>query len=461
MDRNCHTQLLSGDEQANSVGDASRTTALGLEEEKMAPKITTLNGPLRRRLEINYRRNQKQDHTSLLDEAGRAFCYDDCSGSYWNPEPFSLLYGTPLWDQASEYQRTVLNQLYWVAYYSQIISAEIATIFFNQTSAAALYAHDGFRTICDMLDLESSQERAHIGAFRAVTEQTEQALLGRRLFSYPMRGPFTETMIFADTNQLKRWWKQIQLQAFGLISASNSFLACQYFTVRGLRTLNGKLVQHQLSRYYQTHDNHENAPTPSKISFYHFMDESFHFNSSTLLSHEVIRCLPKPSRFEALVANLGIRGCQQDHQRFSVAVNGIFWHDPALYSRVYALLRSHIFSMDDADAKAMMQACFTQESEGLHRSYQTHQEARESYQVYLEPLDYVWLNNRTMAIMRKASIEGYLHTQRKALSRFFQDMVLAEFGSAHSATAKTIGPSSHPLDQFPKTKQSQSPAIKE
>ncbi len=428
MDRDYQaTQLLSRGEQTNSVGDASRTTALGLEGEKMAAKITTLNGPLQRRLEINYRRNQKQDHTALLDEAGRAFCYDDCSDSYWNPEAFSLLYGTPLWDQASEHQRMVLNQLYWVAYYSQIISAEIATIFFNQTSAAALYAHDGFRTICDMLDLESSQERAHISAFRAVAEQTEQVLLGKRLFSYPMRGPFTETMIFADTNQVKRWWKQLQLQAFGLISACNSFLACQYFTVRGLRTLNGKLVQHQLSRYYQTCRDQENAPIPSKISFYHFMDESFHFNSSTLLSHEVIHCLPKPTRFEALVANLGIRGCQRDHQRFSVAVNGIFWHDPALYSKVHALLRSHIFSMDDADAKAMMQACFTQESEGLHRSYQTHKEAMESYRVYLEPLDYLWSSNRTMAIMRKASIEGYLRTQRKILSRFFQDMVLTRF----------------------------------
>ena len=343
-------------------------------------KPTAPNTSLQRRLEINYRRNRKQDHTQLLDNAGQMFNYAECRDSYWQAENFSLLYGTPLWDQASSYQRTVLNQLYWVAYYSQIISAEIATIFFNQTSAAALYAHEGFRTICDMLDLESSQERAHISAFRAVAEQTEQALLGQQLFSYPMRGPFTETMIFADTHRLKRWWKRLQLQAFGLMSSSNSFLACQYFTVRGLRTLNGKLVQHQLSRHYQTHDDQENAPIPSKISFYHFMDESFHFNSSTLLSHEVIHCLSKPTQFEAQVANLGIRGAQQDHRQFSVAINGIFWHDPALYAKVYELLRSHLFSMDAAAARAMMQACFTQESDGLHRSYQSHQEAMASYQ---------------------------------------------------------------------------------
>ncbi|MEM1256843.1 MAG: P-aminobenzoate N-oxygenase AurF [Cyanobacteria bacterium P01_H01_bin.21] len=390
----------------------------------MAFEAITLSDALRRRSEINFRRNQKQDHTELLDKAGQSFRYAACSDSYWNPEAFSLLYGTPLWEQASDYQRTVLNQLYWVAYYSQIISAEIATIFFNQTSAAALYAHNGFRTICDMLDLESAQERSHISAFRTVAEKTEQALMGKRLFSYPMRGPFTETMIFADTNQFKRGWKQLQLQAFGLISACNSFLACQYFTVRGLRTLNGKLVQHQLSRYYQNHSVPDNAPIPSKISFYHFMDESFHFNSSTLLSRDVIHCLPKPTRLERWIANLGIRGCQQDHQRFSVAVNGIFWHDPALYARVYELLRSHIFSMEDAEAKAMMQACFTQESDGLHRSYQTHQEAMASYQAYLDPLDYVWASNRTMTIMKKASIETYLQTQKNALAIFLENKQL-------------------------------------
>ncbi|MEM7796274.1 MAG: P-aminobenzoate N-oxygenase AurF [Cyanobacteria bacterium P01_C01_bin.118] len=388
------------------------------------PQTQTIHTPLQRRLEINYQRNQKQDHTQLLDKAGQAFNYTNCSDSYWNPEEFSLLYGTPLWDQASAYQRTVLNQLYWVAYYSQIISAEIATIFFNQTSAAALYAHEGFRIICDMLDLESSQERAHIAAFRTVAEQTEQALIGQRLFSYPMRGPFTETMIFSDTNRLKRWWKRLQLQAFGLISASNSFLACQYFTVRGLRTLNGKLVQHQLSRHHQNSPDQEESPIPSKISFYHFMDESFHFNSSTLLSHEVIQCLAKPTRFETWVANLGIRGCQQDHKQFSVAVNGIFWHDPALYLKVYELLRSHLFSMDETEAKQMMTACFTQESDGLHRSYATHQEAMASYQAYLEPLDYVWSSNREMTIMQQASVEGYLKIQKQALARFFHELMI-------------------------------------
>jgi hypothetical protein len=366
------------------------------------------NQKVYRKLEINHSRNKQQDHTSLLDEASAAFRYEDCKNEYWNPEEYSLLYGTPLWEEATPTQRIILNQLYWVAYYSQIISAEIATIYFNQTSAAGLYAEDDFRLVCDTLDLESAQERAHINAFQKVSLETEMALFNHRLFSYPMRGPFTETIIFADTNKLKTWWKKLQLQAFGLISADNTFLACQYFTVRGVRTLNGKLVQHKLSNYYQKYPDQENAPIPSKISYYHFMDESFHFNSSTIISHDIIQCLKQPTEYEKFIANLGIRGCQKDHYHFSVAINGIFWYDPALYPTIYKLLTSSVFNMDDKEAKEMIKKCFTQETEGLHRSYKTHREAVESYKVYLEKLDYVWKSNQQMSLMKSNSIEKYL-----------------------------------------------------
>ncbi|MEM9448247.1 MAG: P-aminobenzoate N-oxygenase AurF [Cyanobacteria bacterium P01_E01_bin.6] len=379
---------------------------------------TLLEHPaLCRKIQLNLHRNQKQDHTQKLDEAAQAFSYATCKDEYWNPEEFSLFYGTLLWDESSPAQRIILNQLYWVAYYSQIISAEIATIYFNQTSAAGLYAQEDFRQICDMLDLESAQERAHINAFKTIATQVETALFGERLFSYPMRSPFTETMLFADTNALKRRWKQLQLQTFGLLSAGNTFLACQYFTVRGLRTLNGKLIQHKLSRYYQTHPDPDSAPIPAKISYYHFMDESFHFNSSTLLSHEVVTCLKPPTKFESMVANLGIWGCQKDHYHFSAAINGIFWYDPALYSVVYRLLRSPLFDMEDTEAKAMMRRCFTEESEGLHRSYQTHREAVDSYTVYLEKVGYAWKRNRDMAMMSKNSIEKYLQVQRRVFGK--------------------------------------------
>ncbi|PSB03893.1 P-aminobenzoate N-oxygenase AurF [Merismopedia glauca] len=378
------------------------------------------NSSVYRRLQINYQRNRKQDCTELIDAAARAFCYQDCQDKYWQSEEFSLLYGTALWESATTSQKLILNHLYWVAYYCQIISAEIATIYFNQTSAAGLYAEEDFRLVCDMLDLESSQERAHIHAFKTIAEQVEKALFGKRIFTYPMRSPFAETMVFADTNPFKSRWKQLQLQSFGMLSAGNSFLACQYFTVRGIRTLNGKLVQHKLSNFYHSSDEKKTIPIPSQISYYHFLDESFHFNSSTIISHDVINCLKPPTKFETWVANLGIKGCQQDHYHFSAAINGIFWYDPALYRCVYEILRSPIFSCSNSDAKQMMNRCFTEESEGLHRSFQTHFEAVESYKAYLEPLTYIWKSNREMSTMSSNSIEKYLKRQKKALSQFMR-----------------------------------------
>jgi len=114
---------------------------------------------------------------------------------------------------------------------------------------------------------------------------------------------------------------------------------------------------------------------------------------------------------------LGIRGCQKDHYHFSVAINGIFWYDPALYPTVYRLLRSPLFDMEDAEAKAMMRRCFTEESEGLHRSYRTHREAVDSYKVYLEKVGYAWQRNRDMALMNTNSIETYVQVQRRAFSK--------------------------------------------
>jgi hypothetical protein len=387
---------------------------------KSRPYQLSDQSPTYRKLQINYDRNKQQDHTALMDQITTQFSYQNCQDEYWNPEEFSLLYGTPLWEESSPQQRIILNQLYWVAYYSQIISAEIATIFFNQTSAAGLYAQDDFRLICDTLDLESAQERSHINAFRTIAKKTEEALFGKPIFTYSMRSPFTETMVYADTNSLKTWWKKLQLQYFGLISANNTFLACQYFTVRGVRTLNGKLVQHKLSNFYQKHNHQDLAPIPAKISYYHFLDESFHFNSSTIISHDIINYLASPTPFESWVANLGLWGCQKDHFHFSVAINGIFWYDPALYYKIYTILRSPIFDLDDQEAKRMMCRCFTEESEGLHRSFLTHQEAIESYKVYLEKLDYLWPSNRNMSLMSSNSIAQYLTIQKRKFKQFEQ-----------------------------------------
>jgi hypothetical protein len=373
-----------------------------------------------RRIELNYRKNREQDNTAMIDELAARFRYDDCSDRYWNPETFSLLYGTPLWDQSDAGQRVKLNQLYWVAYYSQIISAEIATIFFNQTSAAGLYSIEDFRVVCDTLDLESAQERAHINAFKKIGEDFEEAVFGERIFTYPMRGPYIETMIHARTNQAKSIWRKLQLNAYTLLSSNSAFIGCQYFAVRGVRTLNGKLIQHQLSQFYSRDPEKELLPIPSKVSYCHFRDESFHFNSSTVISHEVLNALKEPTPFEKWVANQGLRGSQKDHYHFSTAINGLFWYDPALFPKVYKILRSPVFGMNDSEARQMMEACFTEENEGLLASERSRQIAIDSYREYLADLNYVDRANKEMAIMRRNSVARHLAMNRRELKRFFR-----------------------------------------
>jgi hypothetical protein len=371
-----------------------------------------------RKLEVNKRRNEEQDHTNLIDQAAEKFCYADCKAVFWQEEDFSLLHGTPVWDQATISQRLVLNHLYWVAYYSQIISAEIATIFLNQVSAAGLYTLEDFRIVCDTLDLETKQVLAHIHAFKKIGEAVEWELFGERLFTYPMRGLFTETMLFSDTNWGKQFWRKLQIQAYTLLSANNAFLASQYLLVRGLRTLNGKLIQHQLANYYMRHPEQHKAPIPAAISYYHFMDESYHFNTSMMVGQDVIRSLNRPTRFESWAINQGVAGCQKDHFHFSAAIRGIFWYEPALLKVIYKLFRSVIFGMDDQEAKKMLNACFTQETAGLQNSFDMHRTAVESYKAFVASSTYLSAANREMRIMERNSIPAYLKRNQRAMVRF-------------------------------------------
>lgn len=367
-----------------------------------------------KRIELALKRSKELDQTQMMNQAAIDFNYDNCKNEMWNPEKFSLLYKTWIWEQSTPEQRVKLNQLFWIAYYSQIISAEIATLFFNQTSAAALYGIEDFKVVCDTLDLESAQERAHIHAFKTVSEKFEQENFGERIFTYPMRTPFEKTMIYSDLGEIKQWIRKWQLRFFTMISANSPFIGCQYFTVRGLRTLNGKIVQHQLSRFYNDHHDKDNSPIPSKISYYHFIDESFHFNTSTVVSHDVINSLPKPSKMETLIGNLALQGCQKDHYNFSTAINGIMWYDPAMYTSIYKLFRSKIFNMDHNGAVEAIRKSFCQESEGMLASYKTHRESVDSYKLYLQDFNYINKENKEQSIMSSNNLEKHLRTNQKA-----------------------------------------------
>jgi hypothetical protein len=371
-----------------------------------------------KRIQIALKKSKELDQTQNMDLASSLYKYEDCKDSYWNPEKYSLMYGTWIWNQSNAQQKVVLNQLYWLAYYSQIISAEIATIFFNQTCAASLYGVEDFRSVCDTLDLESAQERAHINAFKTVIEDVEKHLFGDRVFSYPMRTPFVKTMLYSDLNQFQQWWRTWQLRSYSLLSSNSAFIGSQYFTVRGLRTLNGKIVQHQLSKFYSQHSQPESSPIPSKISYYHFIDESFHFNTSTVISHDVVNSLPEPNKFESRIANMTLWGCQKDHFNFSTAINGIFWYDPALYPKILKVFMSPVFGMTKAEALNAIERTFCEESEGANQSARTHSEAVDSYKAYLADFKYVNSANKEMRLISQNNLFRHLKTNKQEFIKF-------------------------------------------
>lgn len=374
---------------------------------------------VQRQLQLNAKRAELRDQTEVIDQLADSFDYETAKHAYWNPEPFSLLWGTPLWDEASEAQRRALNHLYWVAYYSQIVSAEIATIFFNQVAAAGLYkAGEDFRRLCDTLDLESRQERAHIHAFTTIGEAVEKALFGTRLFTRAMRGPYGSTMVFNGQSGVANAWRSAQIRLFSAVAPERPTLAAHYLMIRGLRTLNGKMIQERLARFVDTFQDPALAPGPALVSQAHFIDESFHFNTSRIASHEVPRLLPKPTALERLAINRAVDGCQQDHSPFSAAINGIFWHDPALYGACYLLFRAPLFGMDEPEAMQMLNRCFGQETEGLVASAQSHGQAVANYRAYVEKTEVLTPANRDMNRMAKASISQRLAVNRAGLSRF-------------------------------------------
>jgi len=371
-----------------------------------------------KKLTINLKRNKQNDKTEDLITAGEKFDYSENKNQYWNPAEFSFLWGTPLWEQSTEDQRLKLNHIYWLAYYSQIISAEIATIYLNQCAAAGMYAVNDFKLVCDNLDVESAQERAHVECFQKVISNTEEYLFGERVFGRPMSPYYLETMIYQNTSRIKSFYKRLQLQAFSLLSSSSAFIGSQYFTVRGIRTLCGKMVQHILSDFYAKSADQDSIPLPAQISYFHFIDESHHFNSSRIIAQDVVKSLKEPTAFEKMITNQLVYACQKDHFYFSAAINGIFWYDPALYKTVYKVLRSPVFSMGEQEALEMIRKCFTVENDALHSSYATHRKAAQSYRSFVTDMPYISAKNIEMNFMMSNSVENQLKINKRCLNKF-------------------------------------------
>lgn len=137
---------------------------------------------------VNYKRNADSDYTEKIEALDSDFDYERDRHHLWGDPALSILYGTPLYDQASESQRLALNHLYWATQYNQTAATEANAVLYNQVTADVFSAVGGYDSLCEELTLETQQERHHIHAFHNIGYKTKKALLGASGFSHSIRG---------------------------------------------------------------------------------------------------------------------------------------------------------------------------------------------------------------------------------------------------------------------------------
>jgi hypothetical protein len=160
--------------------------------------------------EINYRRNVESDYTERMTELDRAFDYERDRNHFWGDPELSLLYGTPLYEQATPAQKLALNHLYWATQYNQTAATEANTVLYNQVTTGVFEAIGGYDTLCQELNLETDQERHHIHAFHTVGYRTKKALLGQA-FSASIAG---KKIGVKSPSLFKFDWQSSPLSAF-------------------------------------------------------------------------------------------------------------------------------------------------------------------------------------------------------------------------------------------------------
>ncbi len=369
-------------------------------------------------IEVNYKRNNDSDYTEKMVELQKSFSYAENSGHFWvNPE-FSLLYGSPIYTEASNAQKLALNHLYWICFYNYSIGGEVTTMVYNQLTCGALYPLGGYETLCRELDLETSQERAHVEAFRNIGRLTELALLGEPIFARPL--PNYLGGAGGSPQKGKRpAILSAPIQLYTSQVGISPFVATQYYTVRGLRNIQLKVKEYRHSQYCQELEKAGTfVPAPTAVSHYHYLDEAFHTATSQLISHDLYKDFKKPTAFEIFTSNWGVGGVQLTMQKLSSAVPGIFVEDSNYLPLIYRMLQTPLFGMNSCEALKAVEQCLCQEHEGFHVAARYHEKAYSDNRKYIEDIDYLWPINRELRIMAKASVASAIKNNIQSFKRF-------------------------------------------
>lgn len=374
-----------------------------------------------RRVGTTLRRNRASTATEALTALAEGFRYADHAGTTWQADEQSLLAGSPVWDQARPTQRRALNHLWWVAFYQLISAAEAHTIDLNQRCAAAFFPLRGYEEVCLELDLETSQERHHIQAFRLVSERTEDALLGRALFVRPT-GERRDALP-SRVGQASAGLRRAALRGAGTLHgarvARSPFLASQYFLLRGLFNIVAKHKEGSaFKRASDAHARGEAAPAPTEIVHHHYIDEGYHMAISQLLAHEIYRDFPRPSAVEAwLMAEL-VRGvCRLFTRHLGALMGGSIGDDGAALPIFYDLLRGAPFGLAAGEARALLRQSYCEEHEGFHSSARFRQRFLTAARQSLSDIEYLPAAVRELRVP-DASMGEVLARNRKTFADF-------------------------------------------
>ncbi len=425
--------------------------------------------------EINHRNNLDSDYTERMESLEKSFDYASNSHHYWSEPELSILYGTPLYIEASPSQKLALNHLYWPTQYDYVAASESSAIHYNQVTSGVFSYFSDYETLRLTLDRETEQEYSHIHAFHKISYKIKTALFGKGLLGNDpqkfSKGSAKQKLLpKIFNNKLKkispsdfeyqawRFLNKVMLQnanycystylqelenkgavvppVKGYISSavpqnlhkfltfnwgSSPFLACQHYTYRFTANLALKNYEYRYTKYFRDLEKTgEYIPAPTAISHYHLLDESFHTTTSQLIGRDMYKDFAQPTAYEKLVSNVIMYMIQKGLLgKLSAGMMSGFREDKNFLSYYYKLLRSQIFDMSHQDALHWMEKCLCDEHEGLHINSKYHQRLYTDLCRFTNTLEYLWPINREWKIMAGGnSISKALESNKKALQEF-------------------------------------------
>jgi hypothetical protein len=327
-------------------------------------------------IEKTFSNNSDSDYTEKLAELGNKFNYADNSNYYWGDRDLSLLYGTPLYDAASERQKLALNHLYWVGNYNHTAVSEATTSIYNMVTTGVFRAVGGYDTLCRELEFETEQESYHIRTFQKIGFKSKMAIVGKTILGNSLYGkseqespnnwfkslipepvqayftsnrgssPFSRDrdkalsaiakMMLRDKQQYYSQYLQdleakgepipapsdglggriaprYWLQFFTLHWGMSPFMACQYYSLRYTANAILKNQEYPYVRYFrELEQKGEYIPTPTAVSYYHLLDEAFHTTISQTIARDMYKDFPAPTAYEKFISGAIVSQMQRN-----------------------------------------------------------------------------------------------------------------------------------------------------